>query len=446
MEHTQRLYWVWLSLRLAPGRNTAFIRLIDKFGTPYEIYRAQEEDFCSVDDVPENIIAALCNKELDSACRIMDECAVRGYGIITYGDSEYPSELRSLVNPPIVLYCEGKLPDMEKVPCLGIVGTRKMSEYGMRCAYKISYELAAAGMVIVSGMAYGIDSVSACAALAANGVTVAILGCGLNTTYPAAHSKLRRAIVKNGAVISEYPPDTKVERYYFPQRNRLISGLCHATLVVEAGENSGALITANNAIMQGRQVFAIPGSVGSENSGGTNRLIHDGANVALDADDIYAEYAPIYPVTLDRMSMVKSKRHSDFDGSVLDRYGVAGADTVVPARRIASSRKTDAPFARSSAAPNEKVTSATESSAAAYDTRQQKDDKTESNSKYAEEILSTLGEIHRKIYSMFEAGKPMMPDNFVSLGESTGDIIAALTALEIVGLIHTMPGGIYIRA
>ena len=423
-------------------KNTYFLNLIDKFGTPYEIYRATEEDYYALDDVPEDIVARLCDKSLHRACKIMDDCAMNGYGIITYYDKEYPLTLKNIIDPPMVLYYQGKWPDVNRDAFLGIVGTRSMSEYGMKSAYKISYELAAAGIIIVSGMAYGIDSVSACAALAANGTTVAVLGCGLNTTYPASHTTLRRAIAKHGVIISEYPPDVGVERMHFPRRNRIISGLCSATFIVEAGAKSGALITAKEAMFQGRKVFAMPGNVGDENTDGTNRLIRDGIYVVLESDDIYNEYEPLYYKVTDRIKMLKAKKHSDFDEGVLKRYGVRSAESL-DSSDGAKRDETYKNYERPSYA-SKNVTSQT--SKATEKESHIKDDQIEQPSNgYAEDVLSTLDDIHRTVYSMFKQGSPMLLDNFVSVSENTGDIIAALTTLEIMGLIRTMPGGIYVR-
>ncbi len=423
-------------------KNTYFLHLIDKIGTPYEIYRATEEDFYALDGVPEDIIARLCDKNLQRACKIMDDCAMNGYGIITYEDKDYPMTLRNIIDPPMVLYYQGKWPDVNKDAFLGIVGTRSMSEYGMKSAYKISYELAAAGIVIVSGMAYGIDSVSACATLAANGTAVAVLGCGLNTTYPASHTTLRRAIAKRGVIISEYPPDVGVERMHFPRRNRIISGLCRATFIVEAGAKSGALITAKEAILQGRQVFAMPGNVGDENTDGTNRLIRDGTYVALEADDIYNEYAPLYYKVTDRIKMLKAKKHSDFDEGVLKRYGVRLADNFETSdnskKEAARKKHKDDPYAITDTAP--KALKDTEKASSVKDGQAE-----QVSEAHANEVLSTLDDIHRAVYSMFKQGSPMLLDNFVSVSDNTGDIIAALTTLEIMGLIRTMPGGIYVR-
>ncbi|MBR6585198.1 MAG: DNA-processing protein DprA [Firmicutes bacterium] len=206
--------------------------------------------------------------------------------IISKGDRNYPPLLLEIPDPPEKLYCTGDVKLLGK-PSLAVVGSRKCSEYGRRVAIKTGSEAARNNLVVVSGMAKGIDSFGHLGALNAGGKTIAVLGCGVDVCYPKENRKIYERIAAEGLIISEYPPGTEPAPYTFPQRNRIISGLSAATVVVEAGTNSGALITAEIAAAQGREVFAVPGNITSQYSLGTNKLIADGARPIAVIDDIF---------------------------------------------------------------------------------------------------------------------------------------------------------------
>ena len=207
---------------------------------------------------------------------------------VSIKDKEYPGLLREIYDPPKELYVKGALPPGD-VPMVAVVGSRMTSHYGLRTARAIAADLAAAGVVVVSGMALGIDTASHEGALSAGGKTIAVLGSGFAHLYPPENKKLAEKIAQRGAVITEYPMNTKPEPWNFPRRNRIISGLSLGVLVVEARLKSGALITADLALEQGRDVFAVPGNVDSAKSGGTNWLLKQGAKVATSAEDILEE-------------------------------------------------------------------------------------------------------------------------------------------------------------
>lgn len=206
--------------------------------------------------------------------------------IINKEDREYPEQLLDISDPPEKLYCIGDCRLLKK-PSLAVVGSRKCSEYGRQTAMKIGREAAGNGLVVVSGMAKGIDSFGHLGALKAGGKTIAVLGCGVDICYPKENQKLYQQIAEEGLIISELPPGTEPMPYTFPRRNRIISGLATATAIVEAGTNSGALITAELAAAQGREVFAVPGNINSQYSLGTNKLISDGARPVAVVDDIF---------------------------------------------------------------------------------------------------------------------------------------------------------------
>ena len=224
------------------------------------------------------------------------DCQRLGLRILTMQDADYPMRLRNIFEPPCLLYVKGQLPVIDEEVAVAMVGTRKASPYGIEAAEKIAYGLCKQGAVVISGAAAGVDSASHRGALRAGGKTIAVLGNGLDIVYPAENEWLYRDIAASGALISEYPPGTAAEAWHFPVRNRIISGLSLATIVVEAPEKSGALITANTALEQGRDVFAVPGPIDAPLSRGCNRLIADGAaGLITDSWDVLREYEAIYP-------------------------------------------------------------------------------------------------------------------------------------------------------
>jgi len=211
-----------------------------------------------------------------------------GTSVMTLGDGDYPQALRWIPEPPPVLYMRGTL-RYEDGLAVAVVGSRRPSPYGQLAAQRLSAELAQYGLTVVSGLARGIDSLAHRGALQAGGRTIAVLGSGINVVYPPEHRRLYDAISAQGAVVSEFPCDTKPDRWNFPRRNRIISGLALGTLVVEASDHSGSLHTARHALEQGREVFAVPGRIDVPSSRGTNDLIKRGAKLVAGIDDILEE-------------------------------------------------------------------------------------------------------------------------------------------------------------
>jgi DNA processing protein len=208
------------------------------------------------------------------------------YPVVSRGRPGYPALLAELHDPPPRLYLRGGPPELLARPSVAVVGARSCSSYGAQVARDLARELGAAGVVVVSGLARGVDGEAHRGALAGGGLTVAVLGCGIDRDYPRAHSELARRIADSGAIVSEYPPGTEPSPWRFPARNRIVAGLARATVVVEARERSGALITADFALELGREVFAVPGEITSALSAGTNDLIRQGATPLLSADDV----------------------------------------------------------------------------------------------------------------------------------------------------------------
>lgn len=276
----------WIGFSRAPGIGPArLVSLLDTFGSAAAAWNASRAELQAA-RLPTRSLNALLElrKELD-----LDQEWARiqaaGYGVLTWPDEDYPDRLRETSAPPPVLYLSGQLTAADRWS-VAIVGTRNMSSYGRSVAQQIGRELGASGITLVSGMARGIDGVAHRAALEAGGRTLAVLGSGLDVIYPPEHRGLAAEIAQSGAVITDYPLGTEPEPGNLPPRNRIISGLSLAVVVVEAGANSGALITANFAAEQGRDVFAVPGNINLASSKGSNRLIRDGAQPLLSPDDV----------------------------------------------------------------------------------------------------------------------------------------------------------------
>ena len=207
---------------------------------------------------------------------------------VAWSDPAYPVALASIVDPPPVLWTRGRI-DALHAPAVAIVGSRAASQYALSIAHDLAHDLAACGLVVVSGLARGVDSAAHRGALAVGGVTVAVLGSGVDVMYPPEHAPLAKQIDERGAVISELVPGTKPDAMFFPLRNRIISGLSRAVVVIEAGEKSGSLITARCALEQGRDVLAVPGNVLNGRNRGAHGLLRDGAKIVESADDILEE-------------------------------------------------------------------------------------------------------------------------------------------------------------
>lgn len=284
------VHWLWLATR--PGCSVRFChRLLERFGTPEAVWRAGREELSRLPRINAARLSALLEKDLTWPQRIERDCLRQDIQIVPLQDPAYPELLRQIADPPLVLYVRGTLPDFGSSLSVSVVGTRSCTDYGLHAARYFAGNLAQRGCIIVSGMALGIDGAANRAAVEAGGVTVAVLGSGVDVCYPWEHKKLMEQIVRHGAVISEYPPGTEPKGWHFPVRNRIITGLSRGTLVVEAPKRSGALISADLALEQGRDVFAVPGDINRPSCTGCNRLIRQGgAELVQEPSDILAHY------------------------------------------------------------------------------------------------------------------------------------------------------------
>ena len=282
-------YWVWLS-ELKGLRNQTRLALLRRFGDPESIFYADADELLLTDGVERSQLKLLENHDLAPADRILADCQRLDIQLLTLSDAAYPGRLKNIYDPPALLYCKGRLPLLDDLLCVAVVGTRDCTPYGVACAEKLGFGLASGGAAVVSGLAKGIDAAAIRGALRAGGVTVGVVGNGLDVYYPYESRYLYEDVASAGILLSESPPGTEPASGHFPVRNRIISGLSLAALVVEAPEKSGALITAATALEQGRDVFAVPGPIDAPASVGCNCLIRDGAGLVSDASDILREY------------------------------------------------------------------------------------------------------------------------------------------------------------
>lgn len=284
----------WFALKSVPGvGNLLFRRLIERFGSPKAAMAADGADLVAVQGVNAHLADKIRDHRVPSAVeRELDAIQRKGIGVVTQSDRGYPPLLLQIPDPPPFLYVYGSLPtDGLNV---AVVGSRNATDYGISATRRLCMDLAGQGVNVISGMARGVDTAAHIGTIAAGGATVSVLGTGLNRIYPRENSRLFHQIAENGAVITEFPLDTGPDAHHFPARNRIISGMCHGTVVVEATRRSGSLITARLAAEQNREVFAVPGNINSFKSVGTHELIKAGAKLVVHAGDVLDEFGHVH--------------------------------------------------------------------------------------------------------------------------------------------------------
>ena len=281
------VYWVWLT-NLSGIFSNKINALLEHFEDVEEIYKAT--DYREVEGITRTDSFVLNNKDLTKAKQIIDKIEKMGGKILTYDDIDFPDPVRRIESPAYVLYVKGEIMQWDRLLSIAVVGARECEKYGAKATRDIAYHLAKRGITIVAGMARGIDSIAATAALDAGNKTIAVLGSGLDVVYPPENGELMQRIINNGTVITEYPPGSPPLKTHFPERNRIISALSKGVLVTDAESKSGSLITASYAQTQGKDLFAVPGSIYESHCKGTNRLIAEGARIVTCALDIMKEY------------------------------------------------------------------------------------------------------------------------------------------------------------
>lgn len=404
-----RIHWIWFSELKIPY-NDKYI-LLDEFGDPEIIYNAAFTDYRDHGISTPLAEKLLRSNDLQSAARIESNCARMNTGVIPISDKKYPDRLRNIDNPPVLLYVNGTLPDMDHIAAVSVVGTRKASRHSLEIAYDLSHELAENEIIIVSGMAAGIDAEANRAAIDAAGYTVAVLGCGNDICYPYSSRPIYNRILSgSGCLISEYPPGTRPSGSNFPARNRIISGLSLGVLLIAAPERSGSLITANLAADQGRDVFAVPGRIDDAEYTGSNELIKQGASPVTGTYDIVMQYRQRYPYFFRGPEPVYAGRMKVYRGRKQE-----------PEEKPAQKRPYK--LAKAIAFASDEET-----------------EKKNDISKY-ESVLKTLSPKARQIMSCMMSGESLHIDKIVELsGVSAPDALTELTFLEIEGAVVSLPG------
>jgi DNA processing protein len=286
-----------IALNMLPTVGPVRLRkLLEVFQEPQQILTAKRNDLRKVEGIGNEVADQIANWQstIDLSAELQ---RIRDFGatVITQQSASYPSSLREIHAPPIVLYVWGQIEERDH-HAIGVIGARRTTHYGMESAKKLAYQLAYAGLTVISGLARGIDTTAHQGALAAKGRTIAVIGSGLARLYPPENAALAEKIRSgNGAIVSEFSMDIEPDRQTFPMRNRIISGWSHGILIVEAGLNSGALITAAQALEQGRSVYAVPGHINAPSAMGSNRLIQQGAKLVMDASDILDDLEILVP-------------------------------------------------------------------------------------------------------------------------------------------------------
>jgi DNA processing protein len=306
MESNPSEYKSWLALSTVPNVGPIrFISLVKHFGSPEAVLSAPEKKLADFPDVGPTIASNIKRKVdwmvAEKQLELMGKNKVR---LLTFKDETYPENLKSIYDPPPFLFIKGKIKKEDK-NAIAIVGSRAASLYGKQIAENIGKELAKRKITIISGLAWGIDSIGHLSALKENSRTIAVFGSGLDVIYPPQNGKLVGGIIQSGAILSEFFLGTKPERQNFPRRNRLISGLSLGVVIIEAGAKSGALLTAGHALEQNREVFAVPGNIGAKTSEGTNKLIKEGAKLVTKVEDILEELKMISTLQQEEKNKIK---------------------------------------------------------------------------------------------------------------------------------------------
>lgn len=391
----KEILYIWFQQQV--GRcNRLTKEILSRFESIAEVYNC--DDFSFLGEKREKYIKKLESKDTSQAFEVLKRCEKIGARITGYYDDRYPELLRRIEDPPAVLYSIGDLDKLGKAPAVAIVGTRKMSDYGKNIAENFAYNFAKSGATVVSGLAKGVDTAAHRGAVMADGFTVAVLGTPIGDVYPAENIKAFETLYERGLVLSELYPGASKTRADFPNRNRIISGISNAVVIAEAGEHSGALITAQHAITQGKKLFAVPGAVGAENMG-TNRLIKTGVAVATEPYDVLSQLVLEFPEFI--------KIYEPSMTSNLRSYG-----------NVINQRKEE---------PIEK------------EALEIKPQETASDS----EMIPTEDEsISALIMALLSSGEALTADEIVAkTGASISEIMTELTMLEICGDIVSNAGG-----
>lgn len=398
-------YWLWLTTRRGLG-SRGMHAVLRCLGSPEAAFYAGPEDCRGIEGLDDP--APLADKDLTEPRRILSDCHRKSVHILTWQDAAYPSRLRSIDDPPLLLYYQSTLPDIDAEPVIAMVGTRKASLYGMQQAKTLGYQLGRLGAIVVSGGADGIDTMCLTGALTAGRPVIAVFGCGVDVAYPAKNRGLFEDIRYHGCILSEYPPGTPALPEHFPVRNRILSGLALGVVVVEAPRKSGALITADRALEQGRDVFTLPANVGTPTAAGNLQLLREGALLVEEGWDVMREYQSLYP---DRIAPQQAAIPMTLAPGQWDPEPEGEGAKV--AQRRTSPKKAD-----------------------------KKDIDNRKNRDYidVQEISDSLTPDERAVLAELGAQPVRMDELIDRVQQPAGRVLAALTLLEVKGIVKRLPG------
>ena len=389
--------------------------LLERFSDPEEIYYAPQSIWKDIEDLTPQMRKALEDKDLSNAKKIEKICQDKGVEILTFSDPQYPTRLKNIDDPPFVLYYRGVIPDLESVPVIAVVGTRKATAYGLSIARQMGMEMALCGAALISGAASGVDTMAMRGALDAGKTVVGVLGCGVDVVYPKSNQDLFTKVLENGCLLSEYPPGTPPHKWNFPHRNRILSGIANGVLVVEAPQLSGALITARLANEQGRDVFVVPGNVNVAACAGSNALLQTYANAACTGWDVLKMYEPLYSGKLKKQDMLY--------------IGQRVEDAYAPLEKSATLKVAQKPLAiqnqKSGAGGNDKK-GIDNKSANLYSGRDTR--------------LVSLSEEERAVASCIGFEPEPVDAVIARLDMPAGKVLGILTMLALKGIVENCPG------
>ena len=405
---SQLRYWIWLTN--VPGLSlTAQLRLIRDFESPEAVFLADREALSAVEGLTRQELESIEKRDMRRADQVLEDCAKHHISILTMQDAAYPRRLLAIENPPPVLYYKGTLLAFDRLPAISVVGSRKASAYGLATAKRMGCQIGACGGVVISGAARGIDSLALEGALSTGAPVAAVLGNGLDIVYPYEAKNLYADVIRNGCLLSEFIPGTKPLGSNFPRRNRIMSGLSLGVLVVEAAKKSGSLITANHALEQGRDVYAVPGNVGLAACEGSNLLLQEGAMLATCGWDVLQGYQARFPDRLRHVSAGEKLTLSPQDAKYL---------------------YTDEPAAQTAPAPSPR----------ASEPEKRIDNSEQRNYIDLQQVKDQLTEDELTIVEILRPGQRHVDDIIAQSGMPAARVLASLTLLEVKGYVQQQPG------
>ena len=411
------VHWIWLATRDGLG-DRGRMTLLERFADAEDVYFAGAGEYAQFESLSPEAVSSLQDKRLTGAEKIIADCGRENIHILTWQDALYPKRLKNITDPPVVLYYKGRLPEVDALPCVAVVGTRGASAYGLSTAKRMGYQIASCGAVTVSGMAFGIDGMAMRGALTAGATVIGVLGCGADVVYPASNRALYADTERQGCLLTEFPPGTPPIGWNFPRRNRIISGLSCGVLVVEAPEKSGALITARQASDQGRDVFVVPGNIDVLSCKGSNALLRDGAIAVSSGWDVVSEYEELFP------GKIRKSTASASQTAYPDEVEQAAAEGENGLLKVAQQPKLPEKKRRRSLL------------------KKKKEIDNEASTPYidAEKPLPELSSEEEALVALLRQGSTLVDEIMAQSSLPAGQVLALLTMLEVKGVIARLPG------